>query len=185
MDRVFREEHIGKGKIAMKMKKILAVMLAASALMTAGLTACGDDSSSSGNDSAASQSAKESSKSAAEVADALKDGVEFKDSLNEPDKGMIEKLYGLSEDMYKEGKLYIGSGGATAEEIACFTANDADGAAKIKEAYEKRIEDLKKTFENYVPEEMDKLNDPVIVTKGNSVYMCLSNDNDKAKEIIG
>ena len=168
----------------MKTKRFLAVVLAAAALMTAGLTACGD-SSSSGSDSAASQSAGESSKSAAEVADALKNGVEFKDSLNEPDKNIIEKLYGLSEDMYKEGKLYIGSGGATAEEIACFTANDADGAAKIKEAYEKRVEDLKKTFENYVPEEMDKLNDPVIVTKGDSVYMCLSNDNDKAKEIIG
>ena len=168
----------------MKTKRFLAVVLAAAAIMTAGLTACGD-SSSSGSESAASQSAGESSRSAAEVADALKDGVEFKDSLNEPDKNIIEKLYGLSEDMYKEGKLYIGSGGATAEEIACFTANDADGAAKIKEAYEKRVEDLKKTFENYVPEEMDKLNDPVIVTKGNSVYMCLSNDNAKAKEIIG
>ena len=168
----------------MKTKRFLAVVLAAAAIMTAGLTACGD-SSSSGSDSAASQSAKDSSRSAAEVADALKNGVEFKDSLNEPDKNIIEKLYGLSEDMYKEGKLYIGSGGATAEEIACFTANDADGAAKIKEAYEKRVEDLKKTFENYVPEEMDKLNDPVIVTKGNSVYMCLSNDNAKAKEIIG
>ena len=168
----------------MKTKRFLAVVLAAAAIMTAGLTACGD-SSSSGSESAASQSAGESSRSAAEVADALKDGVEFKDSLNEPDKNIIEKLYGLSEDMYKEGKLYIGSGGATAEEIACFTANDADGAAKIKEAYEKRVEDLKKTFENYVPEEMDKLNDPVIVTKGDSVYMCLSNDNDKAKEIIG
>lgn len=168
----------------MKTKRLLAVVLAAAAIMTAGLTACGD-SSSSGSESAASQSAGESSKSAAEVADALKSGVEFKDSLNEPDKNIIEKLYGLSEDMYKEGKLYIGSGGATAEEIACFTANDADGAAKIKAAYEKRVEDLKKTFENYVPEEMDKLNDPVIVTKGNSVYMCLSNDNAKAKEIIG
>ena len=32
---------------------------------------------------------------------------------------------------------------------------------------------------------MTKLNDPVLVTNGNYVYLSLSNDNDKAKEIIG
>ena len=32
---------------------------------------------------------------------------------------------------------------------------------------------------------MDKLNDPVLVVDGNYVIMCLSNNNSKAKEIIG
>ena len=169
----------------MKTKKILAVLLAAMTVMTMGLTACGDDSSSGSKDTGTSQSAGESSKSASAVADELKNGIEFKDSLNELDKAMYEKIYGLTDDMYKDGKIYIGSGGSTAEEIACFDANDADGAAKIKEAFEKRIEDQKKAFENYVPEELDKLGSAVIVTKGSSVYMCISNDDAKAKEIIG
>ena len=118
----------------MKMKKVLAVMLAAMAVMTAGLTACGDSSSSDSKE-ATSQSANESSKSASSVADELKSGIEYKDSLNELDKAMYEKIYGITEDMYKDGKIYIGSGGSTAEEIACFDANDADGAASEHRAH--------------------------------------------------
>ena len=50
---------------------------------------------------------------------------------------------------------------------------------------EPRIEAQKKAFENYQPAEMDKLNDPVLVKQGKYVFMCLSDDNAKAKEIIG
>uniref|UniRef100_UPI0040294495 DUF4358 domain-containing protein n=1 Tax=Ruminococcus bicirculans (ex Wegman et al. 2014) TaxID=1160721 RepID=UPI0040294495 len=73
----------------------------------------------------------------------------------------------------------------TAEEIACLDAHDADRAQAIADTLTARVESQKKVFENYVPEEMTKLNDPVLVTNGNYVYLCLSNDNDKAKEIIG
>ena len=168
------------------MKKKIALILAVMTIFGCGLTACGDENSSSGGSSKSdSQSETQSGKSVTEVADELKEGIEFKDQLNELGHGMYDKLYGLTDDMYKEGKIYIGSGGATAEEIACFEAKDADGAAKIKECFEKRVEDQKKAFENYVPEELDKLGSAVIVTKGNSVYMCISNDDAKAKEIIG
>ena len=166
------------------MKRKIALLLAVMTIFGAGLTACGDSSSSSGSSKSDSQSA-DSGKSASAVADELKEGIEFKDTLNERGVGMYDKIYGITEDMYKEGKIYIGSGGATAEEIACFEANDADGAAKIKEAFEKRVEKQKEAFKDYVPEELDKLGSAVIVTKGNSVYMCISNDDAKAKEIIG
>ena len=97
---------------------------------------------------------------------------------------MVEKLYGISEDKYTSGKVYVG-GVATVEEIACFDAVDEAAAGEIKSALEARIEAQKKAVEDYNPDELVKLNDPVLITHGNSVYMCLSNDNDKAKEIIG
>ncbi len=168
----------------MMLKKMTAALLAAATMLSVGLVSCGDGSSSSGSSTSDSQSAGEA-KDVSAVADELKNGIEFKDSLNEIDPAVSEKLYKLTADDYKSAKIYIGSGGATAEEIACIEAKDADGVSKIEDAVKNRIEDLKKTFKDYVPEEMDKLNDPVIVTKGNSVYMCLSNDNAKAKEIIG
>ena len=119
------------------------------------------------------------------VADKLKDGIEFKDELAELDEAKIEKIIGISADSYTKAKVYVSSSGGTAEEIDCFEAKDADSAKAIADTLTARVESQKKVFENYVPEEMTKLGDPVLVTNGNYVYLCLSNDNDKAKEIIG
>ena len=98
---------------------------------------------------------------------------------------IINSRIGISADSYTKAKVYVSSSGGTAEEIDCFEAKDADSAKAIADTLTARVESQKKVFENYVPEEMTKLNDPVLVTNGNYVYLCLSNDNDKAKEIIG
>ena len=170
-----------RGK-SMKMKKIICVLAAAVMTASLALASCGDKSDNGSKDADAAQT--EVTAAAADVADSLRSEIEFKDSLNELSSDMIEKLYGISADKYTSGKVYIGSGGATAEEIACFDAVDETAAAEIKQACEDRIAHQITQFENYVPEELDKLNDPVLITKGNSVYLCLSNDNDKAKDVI-
>ena len=135
---------------------------------TAALTGCGSDSDSSTANSANSAAAAQTNESVdvTAVADKLKDGIEFKDELAELDEAKIEKIIGISADSYTKAKVY-------------------DSAKAISDTLTARVESQKKVFENYVPEEMTKLNDPVLVTNGNYVYLCLSNDNDKAKEIIG
>ena len=163
----------------MKTKKILCTLIAVMCIGTAALTGCGSDSNSS-----TASSANESVDVPA-VADKLKNGIEFKDELAELDEAKIEKIIGISADSYTKAKVYVSSSGGTAEEIDCFEAKDADSAKAIADTLTARVESQKKVFENYVPEEMTKLGDPVLVTNGNYVYLCLSNDNDKAKEIIG
>lgn len=163
----------------MNTKKLTALLLAAMTAVTMGLTACGDSDSSGGSDGS-SQSA-DAGKSAAEVADELKSGITFRDSLNELEPAMYEKVYGLTDDMYTSAKIYIGSG-TIAEEIACIEAKDVDA---VKNCINTRIENMKQSAKDYTPEEMDNLNNAVIVTKGSNVYMCISDDNAKAKEIIG
>ena len=158
----------------MKTKKILCTLMAVMCIGTAALTGCGSDSDSS-----------TASVDVTAVADKLKNGIEFKDELAELDEAKIEKIIGISADSYTKAKVYVSSSGGTAEEIDCFEAKDADSAKAIADTLTARVESQKKVFENYVPEEMTKLNDPVLVTNGNYVYLCLSNDNDKAKEIIG
>ena len=158
----------------MKTKKILCTLMAVMCIGTAALTGCGSDSDSSTANSANSAAAAQT-----------KDGIEFKDELAELDEAKIEKIIGISADSYTKAKVYVSSSGGTAEEIDCFEAKDADSAKAIADTLTARVESQKKVFENYVPEEMTKLNDPVLVTNGNYVYLCLSNDNDKAKEIIG
>lgn len=170
----------------MKMKKTLCVLLAAAAISTAALSSCGDSSSSAADNSgSASAASTEVTKDVTAIADKLKSDIKYVDTLNELSAEMTEKILGISADLYTAGKVYVGSGGATAEEIACFEAKDADSAKTIKEALEKRIDSQKKAFENYQPQEMEKLNSPVLVSQGNYVFMCLSDDNSKAEEIIG
>ncbi|MBR6045175.1 MAG: DUF4358 domain-containing protein [Ruminococcus sp.] len=166
-------------------RKILAAV-AALALSITALTACGGSDSSSKADTApASQTETKTEKDPAAIADQLKNGIAWKDQLNELESNMIQKIIGVKDGTYKSGKVYIGSGGTTAEEIACFEANDEAAADEIKASLEARVEAQKKAFENYVPAEMDKLNSAVIKKQGCYVFMCISDDNTKAEEIIG
>ena len=165
----------------------ICTLIAVMCIGTAALTGCGSDSNSSTANSANSAAAAQTNESVdvTAVADKLKNGIEFKDELAELDEAKIEKIIGISADSYTKAKVYVSSSGGTAEEIDCFEAKDADSAKAIADTLTARVESQKKVFENYVPEEMTKLGDPVLVTNGNYVYLCLSNDNDKAKEIIG
>lgn len=178
----------------MKMKKILCVTLAA-ALCAAMLCSCGDKVEQDGKTADSTASAAEANANAntdetaarltaAEYADNLFNGITYVDQLSEISPEMVQKVYGVAPEKYTSGKVYVG-GVSTAEEIACFDAVDETAAGEIKSALEARIAAQIKSVEGYNPDELPKLNDPVLVTYGNSVYMCLSNDNDKAKEIIG
>lgn len=168
----------------MNFKRTLCLTLTLTTICCAGLTSCGNNDND--NSSKTENVAASVSVDVISVADKLKSEIEYKDALNELSADMVQKLFGLAADTdYVKGKVYVGSGGATAEEVACFEAKDTDSAAKIKTALENRIESQKKAFENYQPQEMTKLNSPVLVVKDNYVMMCISDDNSKAESIIG
>ncbi len=177
------------------MKKLICVT-AAVAMLGAGLVSCGG---SSGGEAPAQTAAPAqeaepaqaaapadtaAATDAAGIADRLRNEITYVDSLNELSSSMITKIYGIAEDKYTSAKVYVG-GVSTAEEIACFDAVDEAAAAEIKTACENRIAEQIKSVESYNPPELEKLQNPVLVVKGNQVLMCLSNDNDKAKSIIG
>ena len=52
-------------------------------------------------------------------------------------------------------------------------------------SYKKNLEDLKARFKDYAPGEMDKLEKAVLVRDGKYVFLSISDDDAKAKEIIG
>lgn len=171
----------------MNIKKKISILLAAATICCAAFTSCGDkDNSDNNSATGANASVAADVVDVITVANKLKNDITYKDTLNELSDDMIQKLFGIASGTdYKTGKVYVGSGGATAEEIACFEGNDTASAEKIKTALEQRIDSQKTAFENYQPQEMEKLNSPVLVTKGNCVFMCISDDNSKAQEIIG
>lgn len=73
---------------------------------------------------------------------------------------------------------------STAEEIAVFQASSSDAVENIKKAIDTRLEDLKLAFENYVPGEMTKINNPVLVTKGTTVVLVLADDTASVSDQI-
>ncbi|MBQ6634299.1 MAG: DUF4358 domain-containing protein [Ruminococcus sp.] len=164
------------------MKKIATLTICAvMALSAAALTSCGDSSDSSGAGTSKSASAD---RDVSKTADKLLNDIAYKDQLTELNEDKIEGVVGVSKDLFKSAKVYRGSG-ATAEEIDCFEAVDEDAAKQIESTLESYVEDLKARFKDYAPGEMDKLEKAVLVRDGKYVFLSISDDDAKAKEIIG
>lgn len=113
----------------------------------------------------------------------LQAAVDFKDDMSEVETSVFYALYNLSEDDVTQAVM-IGSTGATAEEIAVIEAASQDSLETVKKAVQERIEFQRDGFENYVPEELSKLSNPVVEVIGNNVIVCISDDNEKAREVI-
>ena len=175
-----------------KMMAMLSVIAIAAGAVLYGCGGKGETKSSvSGSVSkAAISSAKEGGSNVAatdvtKVADKLKSEIKYDDKLAEPEKETIDILYpGLPQDKIKAMKIYVSSSGGTAEEIAAFEANDEETAKEIETKLNERITTQKASFENYVPEELKRLEKAFVVRKGNYVYLSVSADPDKAKSII-
>lgn len=119
----------------------------------------------------------------ATLADQLKEGITFKDDMSLLEDDIFSMVYNIDMGDIVNKKIYL-SAGATAEEIAVIEGKDSESVGRIVDGLEQKIEDQKVNFESYMPEEMKKLEDPVLVKEGNYVILCISDDNEKALDII-
>ncbi len=78
---------------------------------------------------------------------------------------------------------YVGSG-ASAEQIVVAEAKDEASAKLVKEELGQKLKDDISMNENYLPQEINKLENPVIVVSGKYVIMCVSNDNGKIEQLL-
>lgn len=143
-------------------RKLVAMFGVLTLLFT--LTACG------GNSASTVQ------KTCAEIADEIHSTQTFKDTLNAIDGDMLKDYYRIDKADLKDSKVYVSSSFSTAEEIAVFEATSSAAVDNIKKAIDTRLEDLTLAFESYVPGEMIKIKDPVLVVKGNTVVLVLADD---------
>ena len=156
------------------MKRTLLLVVCVFSLLLA-LTACGDSSS-------------QVQKSAEEIADEIYQTQTFQDSLTAIDADMLSDYYRIEDSNLDSAKVYVSGTFSTAEEIAVFQASSQDAVDAIQKAIDTRLEDLKLAFENYAPDEMEKINNPVRVTKGTTVVLVLADDtsavSDKVDELL-
>jgi hypothetical protein len=120
-----------------------------------------------------------------DLANALIDGIAFADQMDAASDDAFYALYAIdpSGESIADFVLYT-STGATAEEVSVIEANGAEKADDVFALVQKRISSQKSEFEDYVPGELAKLNDPVFVRSGKYIILCVSNDNASAEKLI-
>lgn len=101
--------------------------------------------------------------------------IEFHDGLVELDAGGINRLYSLGEGV--SGRVFIGSG-ATAEEIAVFEAGSKQAAKQMRDYALSHIDEQKQSFAGYLPKELKKLDEAIVLQYGKYVIVCVTDDAD-------
>ena len=121
--------------------------------------------------------------SAQELGNRLLNEINYVDELNEIPMENADMIFSFGDANVSEASIYEGNGG-TAEEIVVVKCAASEDVSKVKAGLETRIEEQKECFKDYVPEEMEKLNNAVLITNGDYVILSVSDEPDKAKTII-
>ena len=80
--------------------------------------------------------------------------------------------------------VYVSGSMGTAEELGLFEAKQQEGLKDIRAAVERRIEDLKLNFEDYRPDEIPKIEDAVMIEKGNYLLFAIVPESSAVRELF-
>lgn len=116
----------------------------------------------------------------AEAAQAIVDSVTFRDTLVAAEDGAAENYYKLDDSIDSYG-IFISGSGATAEEVAVLKVKDSKDLNLALAILDKRLADLTLNFQDYVPEEMVKISNPVIVVGTDVAILVVADDYEEAK----
>lgn len=117
------------------------------------------------------------------IADSLKNDIKYKDELTAIDLDTAAMFYDFSSVEIEESYIYESSG-ATAEEIVVLKCKDADNAKKAEQLLSARLDEQMENYEDYVPEEVVKIRYGVVSVKDNIAVLSVSDEPEKAKDIL-
>lgn len=109
------------------------------------------------------------------------ENIKFEDELNKMDKETVSKLYDINT--FTSQSVYMSSG-ATAEEIAIFEFENKDECRIALEKVNKRIDEQKQNFKDYMPKEMKKLENAIIKKKNNYLIVCITDNQEEVERIL-
>lgn len=159
-------------------KRIFSLILA-SVLVCTLLVACG------GRDNNKDEGSSSQLQGLDAIATELQKEVHFETTFNQLDKEQMSNYF-MSMNLadLSDYKVLVSADGGFADEIGLFKATNSDSAKRIRQSIDERIEDLTVSFENYKPEEMEKINNAVIIQNGDTIYYCVTSDYTKAKTVL-
>lgn len=116
-----------------------------------------------------------------ELTNRLLTEVDYETTLEIMDSALASGMVDIADNSVME--LYMGEGTSADELLVIQSATESD-AKKDQSAVEKHLKEMKKSFENYLPEQADKVGQAVIVRCGCYVLACVSSDAEHAQEMI-
>lgn len=115
-----------------------------------------------------------------ELAFQLRDSAGFGEEMYLLDEGIARELYGLGTD----ASCVAWSGaGATAEELAVFETASAGDAQELLERLWERNESRIADYGSYLPDEVPKLENSLILAEGRFVLLCTAQDSSGARQL--
>ncbi len=111
----------------------------------------------------------------------LLEKVKYETTLELIDSSLSRGMVDLVDDSVME--LYMGEG-TSADELLVIQSTSETNAKKDQAAVEKYLKEMKQSFEDYIPEQADKVGQAVIVRCGCYVLACVSSDAERAQEMI-
>ncbi len=118
---------------------------------------------------------------AIDVANQLVEALSFNDTLTKVDDDKVGKFIETIDGAC--GALYMGSG-ATVDMVAIFECQNSDIANQQEENLKAFAKEQEEAFVKYIPLEAKRASEALIVTQNNFTGLVISNDLDKAKEIM-
>lgn len=115
------------------------------------------------------------------ISEDIMENIKFEDELNKVDNDTVAKLYDINN---ATSQLVYMSSGATAEEIAIFEFGNKEECKIALEKANKRIEEQKQNFKDYMPKEMKKLENAIIKNKNKYLIVCITNNQEKIEKIL-
>ena len=146
------------------MKKTIALALCALLALTA-LAGCGQ--------------AAEAEVQLDELAFQIRDSVESSEELYLLDEGIARELFGAPEDA--QCVAWAGAG-ATAEELAVFELPDEAAAGTLVSSLRSRNDERIDDYADYLPDEVPKLQNTLLLSSGRYVLLCTAPDTAGARE---
>ncbi|MCH5207347.1 MAG: DUF4358 domain-containing protein [Oscillospiraceae bacterium] len=105
-------------------------------------------------------------------------------SMIEVEADELNTLLGIDKADVSEFAAYTCPSGAAPDEFGIFVAKDAEAAARIKDALDKRVQSQYNTFESYTPDAMYRFDDDFVEVNGTTVIYAICDNNETAKEIL-
>lgn len=143
------------------MKRILSLILVS--ILALSLTACGGNTS-------------DKNPAVADISSAILSSITVGETVALTDNTLPKQYLDLDVSLVAEYAVNVASSGALADEIAIFKANNKDDVSKIKEALESRLSLVEEKFVDYIPTEMPKIENALILENGNYILLAIVED---------
>lgn len=117
------------------------------------------------------------------LAEDIKNQKMFDDTLEIIEKDIAITNYNFNNETIQDLVSYV-STGATAEEILVIEAKDKNSIKAIEEKIIERIKERKEAFASYLPNEVYKLENPVLIIKDKYIILCICNNSQNMSEYI-